>query len=143
MPPEWITAIATLVYAVFTGWIIWEIRRDRKLAHKPILKATLSRAAYPDWLLFKVKNVGKGPALDCVFACKDTDMLEWKVKGGVLPIGCGESVEFKFESDRPEKWRSGERIFLEIEYSDVFGKVDRQRVFETDSNTVILNSEPT
>ncbi len=56
MGPQWIIAIATIVYAVFTGWIILEMRRDRKLMHQPFLGATLKDAEYPNWLLFSIKN---------------------------------------------------------------------------------------
>ena len=139
MRPEWIIALATIVYASLTLWIILEMRRDRKLAHKPILDATLSKAAYPDLLLFEIKNVGRGPALRCVFICRDSGMLEWKTEVSLLPIGAGEAVELKFESGRPEKWTPGDRMFLDIEYSDIFRKAGRQRIFEAKTNAVLAN----
>jgi hypothetical protein len=135
--PEWITAVATLVYAGFTLWIIIETRRDRKLLHKPYLEATLKNAKYPDWLLFNVKNVGKGPALNCKYICIDNGEMEWKTKEAVLPIGSDETVEIKFDVVERFGKKLGTLIWLEIEFIDVFNKSKKQKIYEGSQQYVV------
>ena len=108
-----------------------------KCAGKPILAVALIGATYPHWLLFRIKNAGRGPALRCVFICKDNDMLDWKVKEKVLPIGAGETLELKLEHELGGSWRPGERIFLDVKYSDIFGKIYEGRLLEIDTNAVM------
>ena len=137
MRPEWITAIATFVYAVLTLWIILEMRKDRKLLHKPTLDATLKDAVYPDWLQFSVKNVGKGPALNCMFICKDDGELEWRLKETGMPIGSGETVDLKFEVVEKYERKLGKVIGLDVNYKDIFGKSYKQKVYEGDSENIM------
>lgn len=137
MRPEWIIAIFTIVYAVFTGWIIWEMRKDRKLLHKPILDATLKDAIYPDWLLFSVKNVGKGPALNCMFICKDDGESEWRLRETGMPIGSSESIDLKFEIVEKDYKKLGAVIWLEVDYTDIFGKGHKQRVHEGRQGVIV------
>ena len=54
--PTWIVAIATVFYVVLTLWIILEMRKDRKLLHKPVLEATLKAARYPQALTFSCRS---------------------------------------------------------------------------------------
>ena len=137
MQPEWIIAVATIVYAFFTGWIIFEMRRDRKLSNRPVLEAILKDASYPYWLLFRVKNVGKGPALTCRPKCADNKGTEWLFQGDILPIGSCEFLDLRFTLGEEDYKLSGEKILLEIEYSDVFGRTYRKTIAELDTNWVI------
>lgn len=136
MKPEWITAIATFAYAVFTGWIIMEIRRDRKLLHQPILVATVKKAFYPDWLLFNLKNIDKSPAVKCVALLQDTEGIKWEVEGHIQPIGSNDSIDIRFELVDKDRGL-GEKTWLEIEYSDVFEKTYKVRIFEENRLTMM------
>ncbi len=51
MKPEWITAIATLLYMIFTALIILQMQKDHRALHQPILRIWLRDAKYPDWLI--------------------------------------------------------------------------------------------
>jgi hypothetical protein len=136
MKPEWITAIATLVYAGFTLWIILETRKDRKLAHKPILEATLSASRFPKALTFKVKNVGKGPALTCRAKCTNNKGTDWLLNGNIPPIGSGESVELEFLLMQDDYKIPGEPIQLQFEYFDVFGSNYKNTIAEVPIDSV-------
>lgn len=136
--PEWIIAFATLAYAGFTGWIILEMRKDRKLLHRPILRAILKGSYYPEWLLFTIKNIGKGPALNCVASYKDSEETKWQLNGDIPPIGSNDSVDIKFELAYAHKNHSlGEETWLEIEYSDIFQKTYKDRIFEKSRITML------
>jgi nicotinamide riboside transporter PnuC len=39
-----ITALATVIYMIFTGWLIWETRKTRKLQEKPHIEIFVKRA---------------------------------------------------------------------------------------------------
>ena len=136
MKPEWIIAIATIVYAFFTGWMIVEIRRDRKLSYKPVLQAVLKGASYPRRLLFTVKNVGKGPALSRRAKCTDNKGTDWLLNGNIPAIGSSESVELEFVLKQEDYKISGEPIHLQIEYSDVFGKTYKDTIAEVPIDAV-------
>jgi hypothetical protein len=129
MQPEWIIAIATCVYAFFMGWYILEMRRDRKLMHRPILRAIISDAKYPDWIGFTIKNIGKGPALNCTASCRDDNGGIWDQEGVIPPIGINDSVQVRFRlSDREHTL--GEKTWLDLEYTDILEKIHKERVFE-------------
>jgi hypothetical protein len=130
MRPEWITALATLVYAGFTLWIILEMRRDRRSLHQPILVAQLKDANYPDWMLFTVKNIGKGPALECIAFFEGNEGTKWKLKNNIPPIGSNETYEMTFIQPQYEKDPFWEReICLAIRYKDIFKKTYKQKIF--------------
>jgi hypothetical protein len=116
------------------------MRRDRKLLHKPFLEATLKAARYPKALTFSVKNVGRGAALSCRAKCEDNKGTEWLLNGNIPPIGSSESLDLEFVLSLEDYKISGETIRLEMEYSDVFGKVYKKTIAELDTNVVIMNS---
>jgi hypothetical protein len=130
MKPEWIIAIATIVYAFFTGWMIVEIRRDRKSLHQPILVAQLKDANLPDWIEFTVKNIGKGPALECIAFFEGKEGTKWKLKNNIPPIGSNEPYDMIFIQPQCEKepfWE--EEICLAIRYKDIFKKTYKEEIF--------------
>ena len=137
MGPEWIIAGATLIYAFFTGWIIFEMRKDRVLIHKPVLDARLIDARYPDWLKFEVKNVGRGPALKCMFNCKDDGALKWAITDSGFPVGGGESLELEFQIEEKYDRDLGSTIWLDAAYTDIFNHKYRERIFQGSAKSVM------
>ena len=140
LDPVWVSAIAAVIYATFSGWIIWEMRKDRKLSWKPIVKGNLKDARFPKWLLIGVKNVGRGPALVSAIECTPDEGAAFAIKESVLPfaIGSNESLEVKFES--PSEYEiGGEEIHLVIEYSDIFNKHYKDKILILKIEDVINN----
>ena len=135
LDPIWLSAIAAVVYAFFTGWMIWEIRKDRKLAYKPIINEIFDDTSsyYPDKLAFKLKNVGKGPALNPKMKCVDDIGNRWKLEKEILPIGSLETISVEFFLEKKEEMVAREVlkekvIFIEIEYKDIFDELYSERV---------------
>ena len=126
LDPIWLSAIAAVVYAFFTGWMIWEIRKDRKLAYKPIVKAIYCNGTLPNTLLFNFKNVGKGPALNLKIDYKDNGEIKWRSMKP-LAIGSGEGINITFDV-KGKDIKFGSEIFLDVEYMDIFNKTYRERV---------------
>jgi hypothetical protein len=124
MKPEWLIAIATIVYAFFTGLIIWQMHKDRRSLHQPILWAQLKHAdaKYPKSLVFTLKNIGKGPALECEAFCEGDKGRRWKLVENIPPIGINETQDIRFEPEQPVPWDLDNRIRLEVEYLDIFKK---------------------
>jgi hypothetical protein len=124
MRPEWITAIATFLYAIFTGLIIWEMRRDRRSLHQPILVVQLKEAdaKYPVSLVFTLKNIGKGPALKCETFCEGDKGIKWKLVEDIPPIGVNETQDMKFEPVKIYPPDFDNYIWLEVKYLDIFKK---------------------
>ena len=128
MRPEWITAIAALLYTLFTGWIIWEMRIDRRSLHQPILVVWLKDAMYPEWLLFTLKNIGKGTVLKCEAFCEGDKGIKWKLKDKIPPIGINETQDIRFEPEQIYLTDFDRYIRLEVVYSDVFKKGYREEI---------------
>jgi hypothetical protein len=124
LDPIWVSAIAAVVYALFTGLIIWEMNKDRKLAYKPMINVIFndSSSHYPNQLAFDLKNVGKGPALDLKFECKDNQGNHWQMKREILPIGSLETVTIIVVLKEEVK-EFGTEVFLEIKYKDIFNRI--------------------
>jgi hypothetical protein len=125
MRPEWITAIATFQYAIFTGLIIWEMRRDRGALHQPILLVQLkeAEAKYPVSLVFALKNIGKGPAPKCEAFCQGDIGIKWKLVETIPPIGINETQDIRFEPEQIYPCDPQDKyILLELEYLDIFKK---------------------
>ena len=121
-----------------TAWIIREMRRDRASLHKPDLAAVVKDAKYPDWIIFAVKNVGKGTAFNCVASYQDDEGIKWELKVNIPPIAPNDSVDVRFgiayaDRDRP----LGENTWLEIEYSDALKKSYKKRIFEAKRITML------
>ena len=131
-----IAAIAAVLYAFFTWKLIKEMREDRKLAYRPIIKAILIGDFYPDRLKFEIKNAGKGPALNLEFNCKDSDEGRWTVEKKTLPIGSLEKSEVIFLTET-DSFKPGEEIFLEVEYSDILDKTYKDRLLTLKTIEVI------
>ncbi|HEX9913137.1 MAG TPA: hypothetical protein VGB01_07825 [candidate division Zixibacteria bacterium] len=96
LDPSWVAAIAAVIYAGFTLWLVIEMRRDRKLAHKPFVKAIYVTGKLPDTLLFNFKNVGKGPALNFKITSEENGEIKWRSKQ-ILTIGSGEETSVPFD----------------------------------------------
>ena len=129
MRPEWITAIATFLYAIFTGLIIWQMHKDRRSLHKPILVARLKDASYPDWIIFTVKNIGKGPALECTVLCEGNAGTKWRLEDALPPIGINESHKMRFVEPQYQNDPLSERtITVEIRCLDIFKKTCRHKM---------------
>lgn len=125
MQPEWIIAIATLAYAFFTGWVILEMRRDRRALHLPILVVQLkeAEAKYPVSLVFTLKNIGKGPAPKCEAFCEGDIGIKWKLVEDIPPIGINETQDIRFEPEQIYPYDPQDNyIRLEVEYLDIFKK---------------------
>jgi hypothetical protein len=120
-----IAAIAAVVYAYFTGKLIKEMREDRKLAYRPIIKAIYETGTLPNTLCYTFKNLGKGPALNIKIEYKDGE-IQWRSKK-ILAIGSGE--EFTESIDvKGKNIKLGSEIFLDIEYTDILGKAYKEKV---------------
>lgn len=53
-----ITALATVIYMIFTGWLIWETRKTRKLQEKPHIEIFVKRAnSWWSMLDLVIKNI--------------------------------------------------------------------------------------
>jgi len=125
MGPEWITAIATCVYAFVTGWIIFEMHKDRRALHQPILVVQLKKAEakYPVSLVFTLKNIGKGPAPKCEAFCEGNIGIKWKLVEDIPPIGINETQDIRFEPEQIYPYDPQDNyIRLEVEYLDIFKK---------------------
>ena len=123
MKPEWVVAIATVVYAVCTLWLIFEMRKDRKLAYGPIIKLILNKSSsyYPQRLVLSLKNVGRGPALNLEIECKDTGGKRWTMENYILPIKARETIQVVLVEEDTNIGGSGS-VFLDIRYKDIFSK---------------------
>ena len=138
LDPTWVMAIAAVVYAFFTGWIIYEMRKDRKLHFKPVIKAILKNANFPRQIWFSFKNIGRGPAIINEIECKSDSELEWVHERGMLPIGADETMDLKFEVvEDTAKW--GDKIFLTILFQDIFGKTYRETLLTLTPKYLIDN----
>ncbi len=143
MDPVWVSSIAAMIaalaaviYACFTWKLILEMKEDRKLAYRPIIKAILIGDFYFRRLRFEIKNVGKGPALNLKFDCKDSCEGRWRIEKELLPIGSLEKTEaiFSIEND---SFKPGENIFLDIEFLDILGKIYKERLLTLDAEKVM------
>ena len=72
--PEWITAIATSVstglYMIFTGWIIYEEKKTRKLQEQPHVDVYIERAPdYGSKIELIIENNGLSGAYDIKLEC--------------------------------------------------------------------------
>jgi hypothetical protein len=131
-----IAAIATAVYAFFTWKLIIEMKEDRKLSYKPIIKANLTGGLYPGRLEFELKNVGKGPAIDLKFDCRDNGEIQWKIQKEIFKIGNGERAELIFEFGK-ESYRPGDKIFLDIKYNDILGNIYKDQLLTLNTEEVM------
>lgn len=139
LDPVWVSALAAFVaafaailYVIFTRKVVKEMQKDReevkenrKLEYKPIIKAIYMTGKPPDTLLYNFKNVGKGPALNFEIRCGDKGEIEWRSKK-ILAIGSSEEISATFDI----KFKNNElrsEIFLDIEYTDIFGTVYKER----------------
>lgn len=122
------TAIATVCYVVFTGWIIWEMRKDRKERTRPNIIVNL----FPrDQILnLIIKNIGNMPAANIMvsfdqkvedFKGRNINELGFVKNLKFLPPN-GEVVHFLdmtfeyFKKDKPTI------ITGKIDYKDPYGK---------------------
>ena len=127
LDPIWVSTIAAVVYAFFTGWMIWEIRKDRILAYRPFIKAIYETGTpHLGTLSFTFKNVGKGPALNLEISYKDSGVIQWRFKK-ILAIGSGEKESVIFDI-KDKNIKPGSEIFLDVKYMDIFNKTYRERV---------------
>ena len=131
LDPIWLSAIAAVVYAFFTGWMIWEIRKDRKLLYKPVVRADFEKGIIPYDLLFRLKNIGRGPARIVRLICYADTGVEWKLKNPLLPISLGsnESIELEFVIWVPltrENYVSAKEATVTVEYHDILGKIYKE-----------------
>ncbi len=134
--PTWIVAIATIVYAGCTFWLILEMRNDRKLQYKPILGYSLTGASFPNTLQFCIKNVG-GPALITNIECFSDAGTKWNVQSNILPLGRNEVANLTFSLEG--RSASGERINLIINYKDIFENKFREEIVLKTKEDIIEN----
>lgn len=125
MNPAWISAIAAVIYAGFTFWLILEMRKDRKLLYRPILKCSLIGASFPNTLQFCIKNVG-GPAIITDVKCLSEKGTKWNLKSDILPLGRKEVANLTFSLEG--RSASGELINLIINYKNVFENEFQEKV---------------
>ena len=67
-----ITALATVIYMLFTGWLIWETRKARELQERPQIDIYIQRAR--DWgskLELFIENNGFTGAYDLKLQCSE------------------------------------------------------------------------
>ena len=145
LDPLWISAIAgmvaaiaAVVYFIFTWWVNRKMSKDRRLADRPVIEAILIGDFYPGRLRFELKNIGKGPALNLKFDCKDNGEGQWKIQNDILPIGSSEKIEATFLVVK-DSYKPGEEIFLDVEYKDILGKPYQDRLLTLSTNEVIEN----
>jgi len=135
LDPVWVSAIAAIMaalaalfYVIFTWKLILEMRKDRnevkknrELEYKPVINAIFNDASsrYPSKLAFILKNVGKGPALDLKFECKDNDGDYWELEEEILPIGSLQITKLCFVLKEELKGPGSEAV-LKFEYKDIF-----------------------
>ena len=130
LDPVWVSAIAAIVaalaaavYAFFKWRLIREMQKDRVLAFKPLIKEIFwdDSSHYPEKLVFVLKNVGKGPALDLKIKCSDDRGIEWTLYKEILPIGSLETAEvILLLKEGKEKEELGEKISFAFKYRDIF-----------------------
>ena len=128
--PEIISAIAAISYSILTMWFIFEIREDRRLGYKPVIKIIITGAKFPREMKYNIKNVGKGPALDVHLRClckSDKIEVEYKTDKKQINLGQNEKEDVMFFVDEQDKYPVN-NIEIFVEYKDIFNNVFNDKI---------------
>jgi len=138
LDPAWVAAIAAVLYAGFTLWLILEMRADRKLLYEPIVTAEYKNTTFPSSFLFGLKNAGRGPAKIVRLRCFADTGVEWKLDNPILPISLGsnESIELHFGwvPFISENYKGFKEVTVTAEYNDILGKVYKEQILNFKMN---------
>ncbi|VVB93377.1 Uncharacterised protein [uncultured archaeon] len=113
-----VTAIATVVLAIITGFYLMETRKQNSIAVRPYLQLELMPETTKEgrFLFLYVKNIGRGPLVGLMIKVLEPHGEFSKI----ILLAVGEQK--RIQLDKEEKYQKRIEIIINIKYDDIYGK---------------------
>lgn len=135
-----VTAIATVVLAIITGFYLIETRKQNSIAIRPFPQLDLMPENTKDgrFLFLYVENIGRGPLIGSMIEVIGPNKESFSKK---FVLAVGEQTKIKLAEE--EKYQENKVVTINIKYNDIYSK-KYQEDFELETHiddTIKIYSE--